>query len=67
VGDGRRRTLLKHFGSVKRVREASIDDIAEAVGPAVAERVHAWLHGKADGTDEVRTASLEDAGSPVAE
>jgi excinuclease ABC subunit C len=67
VGDGRRRTLLKHFGSVKRVREATIDEIAEAVGPAVAERVHAWLHGKADGADEVRTASLEDAGSPVAE
>ena len=67
VGDGRKRTLLKHFGSVKRVRDATIDEIAEAVGPAVAERVHAWLHGKADGTDEVRTASLEDAGSPVAE
>lgn len=67
VGDGRKRTLLKHFGSVKRVRDATIDEIAVAVGPAVAERVHAWLHGKADGTDEVRAASLEDAGSPVAE
>src|SRR6185295_5608507 len=54
VGDGRRRTLLKHFGSVKRVREATIDEIAEAVGPSVAERVHAWLHGKKLGEDEVR-------------
>ncbi|MBL8952216.1 MAG: excinuclease ABC subunit C, partial [Myxococcaceae bacterium] len=72
VGDGRRRTLLKHFGSVKRVRDATIDELAKAVGPAVAERVHAWLHGKAEGAvgadeDAVRAASLEDAGSPVVE
>jgi excinuclease ABC subunit C len=67
VGDGRRRTLLKHFGSVKRIREATIDEIALAVGPAVAERVHAWLHGKKVDDDQVRAASLEDAGSPVAE
>ncbi|MBK7859502.1 MAG: excinuclease ABC subunit UvrC [Archangiaceae bacterium] len=67
VGDGRKRTLLKHFGSVKRVREASIEELAEAVGPSVAERVHAWLHGKRAEDDEVREASLEDAGSPVVE
>jgi excinuclease ABC subunit C len=67
VGAGRKRALLKHFGSVKRVRDASIEEIAEAVGPAVAERVHTFLHTDKDVEDEVREASLEDAGSPVAE
>src|SRR5439155_6421126 len=67
VGDGRRRALLSHFGSVKRIGDASLEEIAEAVGPAVAERVGAWLHGKGIEDDEVRAASLEDAGSPIAE
>ncbi|MEN9800050.1 MAG: hypothetical protein RL653_3747 [Pseudomonadota bacterium] len=66
VGEGRRKALLRHFGSVKRVREADIEAIAEVVGPALAERVHAVLHGDAPAPagrdeDEVRDASLEDA------
>jgi len=67
VGEGRKRTLLKHFGSLKRVREASIEELAavEGFGPAVAERIHAFLHGepleKVQAEDEVREASLEDA------
>ncbi len=65
VGSGRRKALLKHFGSVKGVRGATIEQLAEVdgLGPAVAERIHAFLHGQ-PGTDddEVRDASLEDAG-----
>jgi len=67
VGEGRKRTLLKNFGSLKRVREASIEELAavEGFGPAVAERIHAFLHGepleKVQAEDEVREASLEDA------
>lgn len=68
VGSGRRKALLKHFGSVKGVRGATIEQLAEAdgLGPAVAERIHAFLHGQTaeDGDDEVRDASLEDAGVP---
>jgi len=67
VGAGRKRALLKHFGSVKRVRDATIEELAEAVGPAVAERVHTFLHTNSEVEDAVREASLEDAGSPVAE
>ncbi len=68
VGSGRRKSLLKHFGSVKGVRRATIEQLAEAdgLGPAVAERIHAFLHGKSldDGDDDdVRDASLEDAGA----
>ncbi len=66
VGAGRRKVLLKHFGSVKGVRGATIEQLAEVegLGPAVAERIHAFLHGRSadEGDDEVRDASLEDAG-----
>jgi excinuclease ABC subunit C len=68
VGETRRRALLTHFGSLKRVKEATIEDIArvESIGPAVAERIHAFLHQPAgaaleDSDDEVRAASIEDA------
>ena len=32
LGEVRRRTLLKHFGSLKKLREASADDIAQVPG-----------------------------------
>src|ERR687887_2194471 len=69
VGEGRKRTLLRHFGSLKRIRDASIEELAEVegLGPAVAERIHSWLHGSAGaepldaGDDVVRETSLLDA------
>jgi excinuclease ABC subunit C len=67
VGEGRKKALLRHFGSLKRIREASIEGLADVVGPAIAERVHAFLHADAKmleaqtPEDEVREASLEDA------
>ncbi|MFY2563734.1 excinuclease ABC subunit UvrC [Corallococcus terminator] len=69
VGEVRRKTLLRHFGSLKRVGEASIEELAEVVGPAVAERVHAGLHGHPDeeAEDPVREASLDDAVEPANE
>ncbi|MDM7916643.1 MAG: helix-hairpin-helix domain-containing protein, partial [Candidatus Eisenbacteria bacterium] len=57
-----------HFGSVKRLTEASVEEIArvDSMGPAMAERVYAHLHApqaaeEEDLDDEVRAASLEDA------
>ncbi|MFL5350144.1 MAG: excinuclease ABC subunit UvrC [Hyalangium sp.] len=69
VGEVRRKTLLRHFGSLKRVQEATIEDLAEVVGPSVAERVHAALHGhpEEDEADPIREASLADAGAAVDE
>ncbi|HYV45545.1 MAG TPA: excinuclease ABC subunit UvrC [Myxococcaceae bacterium] len=67
VGDGRKKALLRHFGSLKRVRQASIEELAavEGVGASVAERIHGFLHpeGEEEGAerDPVREASLEDA------
>ncbi|QDF04111.1 excinuclease ABC subunit UvrC [Myxococcus xanthus] len=69
VGETRRKQLLRHFGSLKRVGDASIEELAEVVGPAMAERVHAGLHGhpEEDVEDPVREASLDDAHEPVDE
>ncbi|WP_223634778.1 excinuclease ABC subunit UvrC [Corallococcus sp. EGB] len=69
VGEGRRKMLLRHFGSLKRVGEASIEELTEVVGPAMAERVHAGLHGdpEDDTEDPVREASLDDASEPAHE
>ncbi len=61
VGEGRRRTLLTRFGSVKAMRGATIEALSEAVGPAVAERIYSYLHSDDGQTDPVREASLEDA------
>lgn len=45
LGPKRKKLLLKHFGSVKRMREATLDDIAAVPGipRQVAEDIHALL------------------------
>jgi excinuclease ABC subunit C len=46
LGDTRRKALLRHFGSVKRIKEASIEQIREVpgIGAALAATIHATLH-----------------------
>ncbi|HEX5746803.1 MAG TPA: excinuclease ABC subunit UvrC [Archangium sp.] len=69
VGETRKKLLLRQFGSLKRVREATIEELAEVLGPTLAERVHAALHGhpEEDSEDPIREASLADAGALVDE
>jgi excinuclease ABC subunit C len=45
VGPARKRALLKAFGSVRRIREASAEEIAAVpgIGPALADRILAGL------------------------
>ena len=45
LGDVRRRALLRHFGSVKRLRSATVEQIAQVrgIGPTLAEAVAAAL------------------------
>jgi excinuclease ABC subunit C len=45
VGERRKRALIRHFGSVRHVREARVEEIAavEGIGPKVAERIHQYL------------------------
>ena len=44
IGPKTRDSLLIHFKSLKRVREADLDDIAAVVGPAKASVIFAALH-----------------------
>ena len=44
VGEKTRSALLQHFKSVKRLREASLDSIADVVGPSKASIVYSALH-----------------------
>lgn len=47
VGPARRKQLLRHFGSMKRLREASLEDVkgVEGVGPKLAEQIVTALEG----------------------
>lgn len=47
LGEVRKKALLKHFGSVKRLRSASVEDIAAVpgIGPQLASTLHAHLEG----------------------
>ena len=49
VGDKRHRALLKHFGSLRRLKEASVDELAAVagIGPAAALSIHGALHAPA--------------------
>jgi excinuclease ABC subunit C len=49
LGQARRTALIKHFGSVKKLKQASVDEIATVpgVGRRTAETVHAALAGSA--------------------
>ncbi|CAM3218895.1 excinuclease ABC subunit UvrC [Nocardioides dubius] len=42
LGEVRRKTLLKHFGSLRKLRAASVEEIAQApgIGPAIAAAIH---------------------------
>jgi len=45
VGPRTREKLIKHFGSVKKIREAFIEDLEEAVGKSVARKVRDHYDG----------------------
>jgi excinuclease ABC subunit C len=46
IGAKRRISLLKHFGSLQRLKEADLETIAalEGIGLPVAKKVYSWLH-----------------------
>lgn len=46
IGEVTATNLLKHFKSVKRIKEASFDQLAEVVGPAKARIVHDGLNSQ---------------------
>ena len=46
LGPARRTDLVKHFGSVKKIKEASVEEIQQVkgVGPKLAETIYQHLH-----------------------
>ena len=56
VGATRKKALLKRFGSVARLRTASVDELAKTpgVGPSLAGVIHDRLHGVEGSTGERR-------------
>ena len=56
IGQQRRRALLRRFGSPAGVAAASTGELAttEGIGPAMAARIHATLHGGPSEDDDVR-------------
>jgi len=48
IGPKRATALLRHFGSLKRLKEAGVEEIAavEGMNRATAEKLHAALHGE---------------------
>jgi excinuclease ABC subunit C len=64
LGPVRRKRLLRHFGSVKRMREASLEELRAVPGvpKAVAEMVYRALHGEANaGRAEIVEAVASEA------
>ncbi|MFD3512320.1 excinuclease ABC subunit UvrC [Streptomyces sp. NPDC058657] len=61
LGESRKQALLKHFGSVKRLRSATIDQICEVpgIGRKTAETVAATLASAAPAAPAVNTATGE--------
>ncbi|MET8010551.1 excinuclease ABC subunit UvrC [Streptomyces sp. NPDC005271] len=71
LGETRRHALLKHFGSVKRLRAATVEQICEVpgIGRKTAETVAAALTRAAPAAPAVNTATgeiIEDEAAPAA-
>ena len=43
IGEVRKKELLKEFGSLKRIKEASVEDLEKVVGHDVAEKLYNYL------------------------
>ncbi|NEB36680.1 excinuclease ABC subunit UvrC [Streptomyces sp. SID14515] len=61
LGETRKQALIKHFGSVKKLRQATIDEICEVpgIGRRTAEAVAAALASTAPAAPAVNTATGE--------
>jgi excinuclease ABC subunit C len=57
LGQGRRTALIKHFGSVKKLKQASVEEIATVpgIGRRTAEAVYAALVGSGASTTAIAT------------
>jgi excinuclease ABC subunit C len=67
IGEGRKRALLRHFGALRRVKEATLEEIAgvEGFGPKQAAAVFDFFHrpGAPEGEE---LPAAEDVAAPPA-
>ena len=61
VGPGRRRRLLRHFGSLKRVRTASPEQLCEVDG--ISDSLAASIHAALRAGDEATSSASVEVGS----
>jgi excinuclease ABC subunit C len=68
LGEVRRRTLLKHFGSLKKLREAEVEELAQVpgIGVRTAEAIKAAVAGDGD-TSTPRVVSINTATGEIEE
>jgi excinuclease ABC subunit C len=66
LGPARKATLLRHFGSVRRIAGASVDEIAglPGIGPRIAETIAAALHPGTPETPAPGAATVSGGGAP---
>lgn len=66
IGPKRRRNLMQHFGSLTRVREASLDALAAAPGMTrtAAESTFRYLHPDEDPEVDLESLAVEDVPAP---
>jgi len=48
IGEKRKRDLIRHFGSVRQIRQASVEQIAGVIGPKMAQKVSDYLQQHPD-------------------
>lgn len=63
IGPAYQKRLLAHFGSVRAMREASVEELeaVKGVGHAKAQRIHDALHGGARNTDPTQREAVQSA------
>jgi excinuclease ABC subunit C len=68
LGEVRRKRLLRHFGSVKRIREATVEQLAEVKGVprSVAQTLYDSLHTPGGGSSPSREAAAATSNGSVA-
>ena len=68
LGEVRRKTLIKHFGSLKKLRAASVEEIAQVpgIGPRTAEAIHEAVSAPA-GARTGHTVSVNTATGEIEE
>ena len=63
IGNVSRETLLRHFRSLKRVKDATIDEIAAVMGPAKARLIYDALHTETSLNAQPGNDSIEEIGN----